>query len=70
MKSEKLKSFLKGIWSFASYVFIHQRRPPQGRWCHGNMVSRLLLFSVSYFIINTIAFMGYGIRPIYIILIK
>lgn len=27
MKSEKLKSFLKGIWTFCSYVFVPQRRP-------------------------------------------
>ena len=27
MKSEKLKSFLKGIWAFCSYVFVPQRRP-------------------------------------------
>ena len=27
VKSEKLKSFLKGIWAFCSYVFVPQRRP-------------------------------------------
>ncbi len=27
MKSEKLKSILKGIWAFCSYVFVPQRRP-------------------------------------------
>lgn len=26
MKSEKLKSFLKGVWAFCSYVFVPQRR--------------------------------------------
>ena len=26
MKSEKLKSTLKGIWAFCSYVFVPQRR--------------------------------------------
>lgn len=25
MKSEKLKSILKGIWAFCSYVFVPQR---------------------------------------------
>lgn len=27
MKSEKLKSFLKGVWQFCSFVFVPQRRP-------------------------------------------
>jgi len=27
MKSEKLKSILKGVWAFCSYVFVPQRRP-------------------------------------------
>lgn len=27
MKSEKLKSILKGIWAFCSFVLVPQRRP-------------------------------------------
>lgn len=27
MKSEKLKSILKGIWAFCSFVFVPQKRP-------------------------------------------
>ena len=27
MKSVKLKSILKGIWEFCSYVFVPRRRP-------------------------------------------
>lgn len=27
MKSEKLKSILKGVWAFCSFVFVPQRRP-------------------------------------------
>ena len=28
-KSEKLKSILKGVWAFCSYVFVPQRRPKE-----------------------------------------
>lgn len=31
MKSEKLKSILKGIWAFCSYVFVPQRKT-FGKW--------------------------------------
>ena len=27
MKSEKLKSILKGVWAFCAYVFVPQRGP-------------------------------------------
>lgn len=27
MKSEKLKSILKAVWAFCSFVFVEQRRP-------------------------------------------
>ena len=30
MKSEKLKSILKGVWAFCSYVFVPRRGQGQG----------------------------------------
>ena len=29
MRSEDLKSILKGVWAFCSYVFVPQRRPKE-----------------------------------------
>jgi len=29
MKSEKLKSILKGVWAFCTFLFVPQRRPKE-----------------------------------------